>query len=182
MPLKRLFAFLLTLPCLALSANEVGLESTNPSRFGAKFVEASGKVTAEFNGDKGVFAFFSFSDKGEWSAEALVTMPAGKSATLTGKVAGKAYNASGKIEGSGKPEWVALGTFNALADAPAFLQLEAKERKGSVTLHGYRFTCATNAKAKATANNWWLSGLPSRPRAPWKRQGASAKSLPKPNI
>lgn len=151
MPLKRLFAFLLTLPCLALPANEVGLESTNPSRFGAKFTEAGGKVAAEFNGDHGVFAFFSFSDKGEWSAEALVTMPTGKSATLTGKVAGKAYNASGKIEGTGKPEWVALGTFNALADAPAFLQLEAKERKGSVTLHGYRFTCATNAKAKATA-------------------------------
>ena len=151
MPLKRLFAFLLTLPCLALSANEVGLESTNPSRFGAKFVEASGKVAAEFNGDKGVFAFFSFSDKGEWSAEALVTMPTGKSATLTGKVAGKAYNASGKIEGTGKTEWISLGTFNALADAPAFLQLEAKERKGSVTLHGYRFTCAANAKAKATA-------------------------------
>ena len=151
MPLKRLFTFLLTLPCLALSANEVGLESTSPSRFGAKFVEASGKVAAEFNGDKGVFAFFSFSDKGEWSAEALVTMPTGKSATLTGKVAGKAYNASGKIEGTGKPEWIALGTFNALADAPAFLQLEAKERKGSVTLHGYRFTCAANAKAKATA-------------------------------
>jgi hypothetical protein len=127
------------------------LESTSPSRFGAKFVEASGKVPAEFNGDKGVFAFFSFSDKGEWSAEALVTMPTGKSATLTGKVAGKAYNASGKIEGSGKPEWVALGTFNALADAPAFLQLEAKERKGSIKLHGYRFTCAANAKAKATA-------------------------------
>ena len=151
MPLKRLFTFLLTLSCLALSANEVGLESTNPSRFGAKFVESSGKVAAEFNGDHGVFAFFSFSDKGEWSAEALVTMPTGKSATLTGKVAGKAYNASGKIEGTGKPEWVALGTFNALADAPAFLQLEAKERKGTITLHGYRFTCATNAKAKATA-------------------------------
>ena len=151
MPLKRLFTFLLTLPCLALSANEVGLESTSPSRFGAKFVEASGKVTAEFNGDKGVFAFFSFSDKGEWSAEALVTMPAGKSATLTGKVAGKAYNASGKIEGTGKAEWISLGSFAALADAPAFLQLEAKERKGSVTLHGYRFTCATNTKAKATA-------------------------------
>ena len=151
MPLKRLFTFLLTLSCLALSANEVGLESTNPSRFGAKFVESSGKVAAEFNGDHGVFAFFSFSDKGEWSAEALVTMPTGKSATLTGKVAGKAYNASGKIEGTGKAEWISLGSFAALADAPAFLQLEAKERKGSVTLHGYRFTCATNTKAKATA-------------------------------
>lgn len=90
MTLKRLFTFLLTLPCLALSANEVGLESTSPSRFGAKFTESNGKVTAEFNGDKGVFAFFRFSDKGEWSAEALVTMPTGKSATLTGKVAGKA--------------------------------------------------------------------------------------------
>jgi hypothetical protein len=78
-------------------------------------------------------------------------MPSGKSATLTGKIAGKAYNASGKIEGTGKPEWIALGTFNALADAPAFLQLEAKERKGSMILHGYRFTCAANAKAKATA-------------------------------
>ncbi len=151
MHLKRLFTLLLTLPCLALSANEVGLESTSPSRFGAKFVESNGKVTAEFNGDKGVFAFFSFPDKGEWAAEALVTMPTGNSATLTGKVAGKAYNASGKIEGTGKPEWIALGTFNALADAPAFLQLEAKERKGAIKLHGYRFTCAANAKAKATA-------------------------------
>ena len=151
MPLKRLFTFLLTLPCLALSANEVGLESTNPSRFGAKFTEVAGKVAAEFNGDKGVFAFFSFSDKGEWSAEALVTMPTGKSTTLTGKVAGKAFKGPAKVEGTGKPEWIALGTFNTLADVPAFLQLEAKDRKGSVILHGYRFTCAVNAKAKATA-------------------------------
>jgi len=151
MTLKRLFAYLLTLPCLALSANEVGLESTNPSRFGAKFTEAAGKVAAEFGGDHGVFAFFSFSDKGEWSAEALVSMPKGKSVTLTGKIAGKAFNGAGKVEGSGKAEWVTLGTFTALAEAPAFLQLEAKERKGSVTLLGYRFTCAANTKAKATA-------------------------------
>ncbi len=151
MPLKRLFAFLLTLPCLALSANELGLESTSPSRFGAKFTEAGGKVTAEFNGDHGVFAFFSFAEKGEWTVEAQVSMPAGKSATLTGKVAGKAFTASGKVEGTGKAEWVALGTFGALADIPASLQLEAKERKGPVTLHGFRFTCATNAQAKATA-------------------------------
>jgi hypothetical protein len=151
MPLKRLFAFLLSLPCLALSANELGLDSTSPSRFGAKFTEAGGKVVAEFNGDKGVFAFFSFSDKGEWSAEASLTMPAGKSATLTGKIAGKAFNGSATIEGTGKPAWVALGKFNALADTPAFLQLEAKDRKGSVTLHGYRFTCVANAQAKATA-------------------------------
>jgi len=151
MPLKRLFTILLTLPCLALSANEVGLESTNPSRFGAKFTEAGGKVAAEFNGDHGVFAFVSFAEKGEWNAEALVTMPTGKSATLTGKIAGKEYNASAKVEGTGKPEWIALGSFAALADTPAFLQLEAKERKGAIILHGYRFTCQANAKAKATA-------------------------------
>jgi hypothetical protein len=151
MPLKRLFAFLLSLPCLALSANELGLDSTSPSRFGAKFTEAGGKVAAEFNGDKGVFAFFSFSEKGEWSAEALISMPDSKSATLTGKVAGKAFNGSTKVEGTGKPAWVALGKFNALVDAPAFLQLEAKDRKGSVTLHGYRFTCVANDKAKAAA-------------------------------
>ena len=151
MPLKRLFTCLLTLPCLALSANEVGLESTSPSRFGAKLTAAGGQVVAEFNGDKGVFGFFSFAEKGEWTAEAQVTMPAGKSSTLTGKIAGKAFTAAGKVEGTGKPEWVALGTFNALTDVPMFLQLEAKERKGPVTLHGYRFTCATNAKAKATA-------------------------------
>jgi hypothetical protein len=78
-------------------------------------------------------------------------MPTGKSATLTGKVAGKAFNGPAQIEGTGKPEWIALGTFNALADAPAFLQLEAKERKGAIKLNGYRFTCAANAKAKATA-------------------------------
>lgn len=151
MPLKRLIAILLTLPCLALSANEVGLESTSPSRFGAKFTEAGGKVAAEFNGDHGVFAFFSFAEKGEWAVEAQVSMPAGKSATLTGKIAGKAFTASGKVEGTGKAEWVALGSFGALADIPALLQLEAKERKGPVTLHGFRFTCATNAQAKATA-------------------------------
>ncbi len=151
MPLKRLFAFLLTLPCLVLSANELGLESTNPSRFGAKFTEAGGKVAAEFSGDHGVFAFFSFAEKGEWTVEAQVTMPAGKAATLTGKIAGKAFTAAGKVEGTGKAEWISLGSFAALADAPAFLQLEAKERKGTVTLHGYRFTCTANTKAKATA-------------------------------
>ena len=151
MPLKRLFTFLLTLPCLALTANEVGLESTNPSRFGAKFTEAGGKVAAEFNGDHGVFAFVSFAEKGEWNAEALVTMPTGKSATLTGKIAGKEYNASAKVQGTGKPEWIALGSFAVFADTPAFLQLEAKERKGAIILHGYRFTCTANAKAKATA-------------------------------
>jgi len=151
MPLKRLFTFLLTLPCLALSANEVGLESTNPSRFGAKFTETSGKTVAEFGGDHGVFAFVSFAEKGEWSAQAQISMPKGKNATLIGKIAGKAFTADGKVEGSGKPEWVALGSFNTLADTPAFLQLEAKDRKGNVTLYGYRFTCAANAKAKATA-------------------------------
>jgi hypothetical protein len=136
---------------LALTANEVGLESTNPSRFGAKFTEAGGKVAAEFNGDHGVFAFVSFAEKGEWNAEALVTMPTGKSATLTGKIAGKEYNASAKVQGTGKPEWIALGSFAVFADTPAFLQLEAKERKGAIILHGYRFTCTANAKAKATA-------------------------------
>jgi len=80
---------------MVLSANELGLESTSPSRFGAKFTEAGGKVVAEFNGDKGVFAFFSFAEKGEWSAEAQVTMPAGKSATLPGQIAGKAFAAAG---------------------------------------------------------------------------------------
>ena len=151
MPLKRLFACLLTLPCALLVANEVGMESTSPSRFGAKFAEADGKVVAEFNGDKGVFAFFTFSEKGDWSAEALVSMPAGKSATLTGKIAGKAFTGAGKAEGTGKPEWVALGSFKALVEVPTFLQLEAKERKGAIILHGYRFTCTANAKAKATA-------------------------------
>ncbi|MEI7652207.1 MAG: DUF3472 domain-containing protein [Verrucomicrobiota bacterium] len=151
MPLKRFFTYLLTLPCLALSANEVGLESTNPSRFGAKFVEASGKFAAEFNGEHGIFSFVSFAEKGEWSVEAQVSMPKGKSATLTGKIAGKAFTADGKVEGSGKPEWVVLGTFNTLADTPTFLQLEAKDRKGNVTLHGYRFTCTANKQAKASA-------------------------------
>lgn len=151
MPLKRLFAFLLTLPCLNLAANEVGLESTSPGRFGAKFAEKNGQAVAEFNGDHGVFAFFSFSEKGDWSAEALVSMPAGKSATLTGKLAGKAFDGSAKVEGDGKPAWVKLGSFKALTDTPAYLQLEAKDRKGSVTLHGYRFSCAANGQAKASA-------------------------------
>ncbi len=151
MPLKRFFTYLLTLPCLALVANEVGLESTSPSRFGAKFSEAGGKTVAEFNGDHGVFAFVSFTEKGEWSVEAQVSLPKGKSATLTGKIAGMAFSLDGKVEGTGKPEWIALGTFNALAAVPAFLQLEAKERKGAVTVHGYRFTCAAHKEAKATA-------------------------------
>ena len=151
MPLKRFFTCLLTLPCLALVANEVGLESTSPSRFGAKFSEASGQTVAEFNGDHGVFAFVSFTEKGEWSVEASISLPKGKTATLTGKIAGQTFSPDAKVEGTGKPEWIALGTFNALAAVPAFLQLEAKERKGSVTVHGYRFTCAAHKEAKATA-------------------------------
>ena len=149
MPLKRLFAFLLTLPCLLLSANEVGLESTSPSRFGAKLTAAG---TAEFNGDHGVFAFFRFSEKGEWSVEALVAMPEGKTAKLTGKIGGKAFNGDGQAVGTGdKTKWASLGTFTAPADVPVFLQLEAKERKAPVTLLRYRFTCAANPKATATA-------------------------------
>jgi hypothetical protein len=170
MPLKRLFTFLLTLPCLALTANEVGLESTNPSRFGAKFTEAGGKVAAEFNGDHGVFAFVSFAEKGEWTAEAQVTMPAGKAATLTGKIAGKAFTTAGKVEGTGKAEWISLGAFAALADAPAFLQLEAKERKGAIILHGYRFTCTANAKAKQLR----CRSSTKRPPTPNRRKSPSA--------
>jgi Domain of unknown function (DUF3472) len=151
MPLKRFFTYLLTLACLTLVANEVGLESTSPSRFGAKFTEASGQTVAEFNGDHGVFAFVSFTEKGEWSVEASISLPKGKTTTLTGKIAGKTFSPDGKIDGTGKPEWIALGTFNALAAVPAFLQIEAKERKGTVTLYGYRFTCAANKEAKATA-------------------------------
>ena len=149
MPLKRLFSLLLTLPCLVLAANEVGLESTSPSRFGAKLTAAG---TAEFNGDHGVFAFFRFSEKGEWSVEALVAMPEGKTATLTGKIGGKAFNGDGQAVGTGdKTKWASLGTFTAPADVPVFLQLEAKDRKGPATLLRYRFTCAANPKATATA-------------------------------
>lgn len=149
MPLKRLFTLLLTLPCLVLAANEVGLESTSPSRFGAKLTAAG---TAEFNGDHGVFAFFRFSEKGEWSVEALVAMPEGKTAKLTGKIGGKAFNGDGQVMGTGdKTKWASLGTFTAPADVPVFLQLEAKDRKGPVTLLRYRFTCAANPKSTATA-------------------------------
>ena len=145
---KRLFTLLLALPCLPLAANEVRLESTCPARFGARLTEAA----AEFNGEHGVFAFFSFSEKGEWTAEAAVELPAGKTARLTGKIAGKAFAADGLAEGTGdKAKWVALGKFTAPAGVPVFMQLEAKDRKGPVTLLGYRFTCAANPKAQATA-------------------------------
>ena len=61
-PTLRLLAALAALPCLILAAaaNEVGLESTGPTRFGARFSEDAGKRVATFNGDKGLMACFTF--------------------------------------------------------------------------------------------------------------------------
>jgi len=152
MPLLRACAFLCALPFLTLSANELGLESTSPARFGARFAETDGKTVARFNGDHGVFACFGFAAKGEWSVEASVTLPAGKSASLTGKIAGKTLAGAAKVEGAGKPTWVTLGTFKVLTDSALLLLLEAKDRQGAtVVLHGYRFTCAADQTAKADA-------------------------------
>ena len=65
-PCFRLLATALALPCLLISAvaNEVGLESAGPTRFGARFSEDSGKRVATFNGDKGLMACFTFAADG----------------------------------------------------------------------------------------------------------------------
>lgn len=136
------------LPCLAaaLMANEVGLDSTGPSRFGAKRVEGA----MEFNGDHGVFATFRFDATGEWTVEAKVRLAPGDQATLKGKLGGKPLTEA-KVAGAGEAQWINLGTVKALANTPTLLTLDAAERKGKVKLVGYRFSLATDSKATATA-------------------------------
>lgn len=146
MPLKHLLTSLLTLPCLLLSANEVGLDSTGPSRFGAKRVEGA----VEFNGDHGVFATFRLDVAGEWKVEARVRLAQGDKATLKGKFGGKGLT-DAQVIGNGESQWVSLGAGKALAGVPILLALEAAERKGKVTLLGYRLNHVSDAKATATA-------------------------------
>jgi len=135
----RLLPFLTTLPCLiaSLAANEVGLDSAGPTRFGAKFEEVEGKRIAKFSGDKGLTATFSFDADGETTVAVQVTLPKGGKAKLAGRFGNK--QVAGEAQGTGQPQWVELGTAKVLAGVPTVLSLEASERKGNVVVHGFRF-------------------------------------------
>jgi hypothetical protein len=146
----RLLPFLTALPCLvaSLAANEVGLDSAGPTRFGARFEEVDGKRIAKFNGDHGLSATFSFAAEGETTVAVQVTLPKDGKAKLAGRFAGKAI--SGEAQGTGQPQWVELGTAKVAANTPTVLSLEASERKGNVVVHGFRF--GANATAVPSVN------------------------------
>ncbi len=146
----RLLPFLTALPCLvaSLAANEVGLDSAGPTRFGAKFEEADGKRIARFNGDHGLTATFAFAADGETTVAAQVTLPKDGKAKLTGRLGNKAL--TGEAAGTGQPQWVELGSAKVTANTPSVLSLEASERKGNLVVHGFRF--GANATAVPAVN------------------------------
>ena len=144
----RFLQLLAALPCLlaTLAANEVGLDSAGPTRFGARFEEVDGKRLAKFNGDKGLTATFTFAADAETTVAVQVTLPKDGKVKLNGRLANKAIG--GDAQGTGQPQWVELGTARVTANTPTVLSLEASERKGNVVLHGFRFG-ATAAAAPA---------------------------------
>ena len=146
----RLLPFLTALPCLVatLAANDVGLDSAGPTRFGARFEEADGKRIAKFNGDKGLTATFTFAAEGETTVAVQVTLPKDGKAKLTGRLANKAIG--GDVQGTGQPQWVELGSARVAANTPTVVSLEASERKGNVVVHGFRF--GANATATPAVN------------------------------
>ena len=146
----RLLTLLSALPCLvaSLAANEVGLDSAAPTRFGARFEEAEGKRVAKFNGDHGLSAAFSFAADGETTVAVQVTLPKDGKAKFSGRFANKAI--SGEAQGTGQPQWIELGTAKVIANTPTVLSLEASERKGNVVVHGFRF--GANATAVPSVN------------------------------
>ena len=146
----RVLQLLATLPCLVatLAANDVGLDSAGPTRFGARFEEVDGKRLAKFNGDKGLTATFTFAADGETTVAVQVTLPKDGKVKLTGRFANKAIG--GDVQGAGQPQWVELGTARVVANIPTALSLEASERKGNVVVHGFRF--GANASATPAVN------------------------------
>ena len=146
----RFLKLIAVLPCLVatLAANDVGLESAGPTRFGARFEEVDGKRVAKFNGDKGLTATFTFAAEGETTVAVQVTLPKDGKAKLNGRLANKAIG--GEVQGTGQPQWVELGTARVIANTPISLSLEASERKGSVVVHGFRF--GANASATPAVN------------------------------
>ena len=138
-PCFRLLATALALPCLLISAvaNEVGLESAGPTRFGARFSEDGGKRVATFNGDKGLMACFTFAADGNVAVSVQVKLAKGAKTGFKGRLAGK--DLTGSVEGNGEAQWVALGTAKVTAGVPTFLNLEAVERKGAVVVTGFKF-------------------------------------------
>ena len=138
-PCFRLLATVLALPCLLISAvaNEVGLESAGPTRFGARFSEDGGKRVATFNGDKGLMACFTFAADGNVAVSVQVKLAKGAKTGFKGRLAGK--DLAGAVEGNGEAQWVALGTAKVTAGVPTFLNLEAVERKGAVVVTGFKF-------------------------------------------
>ena len=114
-PCFRLLATALALPCLLISAvaNEVGLESAGPTRFGARFSEDSGKRVATFNGDKGLMACFTFAADGNVAVSVQVKLAKGAKTGFKGRLAGK--DLTGSVEGNGEAQWVALGAAKVTA-------------------------------------------------------------------
>lgn len=123
---------------VTLLANEVGLDSAGPTRFGARFEEVAGKRVAKFNGDKGLTATFAFAAEGETTVAVQITFTKGGKVKLSGRLGNKAISAT--AEGTGEPQWVELGYNRVPANTPVALSLEASERKGNVTVHGFRFS------------------------------------------
>lgn len=138
-PFFQLLSTLVALPCLLVPAlaNEVGLESAGPTRFGARFSEESGKRIATFNGDKGLMACFTFATGGNVAVSVQVKLAKGTKTEFKGSLAGKEL--AGAVEGNGEPQWVELGVAKVAANLPTILSLGAFERKGAVVVTGFKF-------------------------------------------
>jgi hypothetical protein len=122
---------------LSASANEVGLDSAGPTRFGAKFSEEAGQRVAQFNGDHGILAFFTFAADGETAVSVMVKGNNNAHLSLKGRLGATELKAS--FVATGQPQWVNLGTAKVLANQPMQLTLDAPEHPGSVVISKFQF-------------------------------------------
>lgn len=122
---------------IATRANEVNLDSAGPTRFGAKFVDEAGQRVAQFNGDHGILAFYTFAADGETPVSVLVKGNNNAHLSLKGRLGGSELKAS--FVATGQPQWVNLGTAKVLANQPMQLTLDAPDHAGGVTVQRFQF-------------------------------------------
>jgi len=149
-------------PLLLLSssslANEVGLESAGPTRFGAVFPILSEQRVGKFNGDHGLSAAFQFKQSEETSVGVLVSLKTGAQAKLKGRIGGQSIDMA--ITGTDSPEWLDLGKVRIPQDKVLSIEIDAGERRGggSVMLHKFRFSSEAAALPMLALNTAYRDG------------------------
>ena len=129
--------------CPGTSANEIGLDASGPSRFGAKFSEDNGQRIATFNGEHGILNFVSFKSEGETEVSVLVKGAANAKLSFTGRLGSRELK--GSATGTGKAEWVSLGKVKVAANLPTQLSLEAPDHNGGVVVSRFKFDIEATA-------------------------------------